>query len=312
MPVISPRGADGRSQQTAQTSEAWQQPRKTITATTQASTFHNPYSAPDVEPKTSQTAETDQEIKQSGSLEGQEEKTVSLSPQLTALARREHKFRQQEQAFKAEQKRLESEKAELSELKALKAKLEAKDYSALESNGMNYEDYTQYKLNQAESQKPEVQELNKLKEEINSLKTSQEEQISKQYDATISQYRNDIKKLVASSPDFETIRESGAEAHVLQHIIDTFEQDDETLTVEEACKEVEEAILEDAMKAAKYKKVQAKLAPEKKTLPPPQKGLRTLTQQIVQPGKTQGRQSQFLSPKERLALALQKAQRPQE
>lgn len=290
-------------------------PRTSITANTRAGFTQNPYSSPDEEVTATTEESGGQGITSVEEVETKSPEAVTLSPQLTALARREQKFRQQEQAFKAERAKFESEKAEVAGLQPLRAKLAAKDFSALEDLGVDYNEYTEYLLNKPEGEKPEAKALNEMREELNSFKETQKKNEEKQYEATVSQYRNDIKALVAKDPNFESIKESGAEEHVLQHILDTFEQDGEALSVEEAAKEVEEQIIEDALKLAKLSKVQAKMAPPKKTLPPPSQkgaGLRTLTQQIAPPTSRTYAQFQHLSPKERLAQAVAKANRPKE
>jgi hypothetical protein len=310
MPTITSAAPRG----TIDTGSAQAQPMKTIIANTKASFIQSPFEAAQKAEATDTTEESGQELTPVAE-ESKSQEAVTLSPQLTALARREQKFRQQEQAFKAERAKFEAEKLEVAGLKPLKEKLAAKDYSALEELGIDYNEYTEYLLNKPEADKPENKALSELREELNSFKENQKKNEEKQYEATVSQYRNDIKALVAKDPQFESIKESGAEEHVLQHILSTFEEDGEVLSVEEAAREVEEQIIEDALKLAKLSKVQAKMAPEKKTLPPPTKqstGLRTLTQQIAPPtGKTYA-QFQHLSPRERLAQAIAKANRPKE
>lgn len=313
MPVITT--ATQRTAQTAQTEDSWKQPHRTLMANTKAATSSNPYSAALKDPV--EAPETTEEVGQA-SIPKEEIKTqeaVTLSPQLTALARREQKFRQQEQAFKAQQAAFEAEKAEVATLKELKAKLAAKDYSVLEAEGLTYDEYTNYKINQAEGEKPEVQALNQIREELNTIKSDQKKNEEKHFEQIKSQYRSDIKALVASDEQFSSVKEMGAEDHVLQHILDTFEQDDEVLTVAQAAQEVEEQLVLEAEKMAGLSKLKAKLKsqePEKKVLPPPQKsGLKTLTQQIAPSVQNKFPQSQHLSPRERLAQALAKAQRPQ-
>lgn len=311
MPVITSKS--NHTQQEARTSDNWTPPKRSITANTQAQSISNPFSA---QPQETQETEPTKEVTSTGQLNNKEDvskEVVTLSPQLTALARREQKFRQEQQAFKAEQARVEQEKTETAELRALKAKLEAKDFSVLDKLGVSYEDYQQFKLNELEGTTPEAQAIGKLQEEINNLKTQREQEVDKQYESTVAQYRKDIKQLVAKDPAFESIKETAAEEHVLQHILDTFNEDGEVLSVEEAAKEIEDAIVEDAMKMSSLKKVQAKLAPPpKKILPPPQRtGTRTITQQMT-PSTTTTRSFQSMSPRERLAAAVAKAQRPNE
>ncbi len=296
MPVIT---AQDRPSPVADES-SFRQPRKSISVST------------GMDLKQSLSGAPVEEIRQEQQIEETKPKEVTLSPQLTALARKEAKFRQQEQAFKAEQAKLEAERAEIAKMKDLKTKLESKDYSILDELGVSYEEWTNYLINKGEAQKPEVQAIKKLEDEIKGIKTANEQQVSKQYEATVNQYKRDIKNAVESNPEFDSIKARAAEEHVLQHILDTFNEDGEILSVDQACKEVENAILEEAEEFLKLSKIQAKSKQVEpvKTLPPPRTGLRTLTNQVTQATPSAPRnQFQHLSPKERIAQAIARSQK---
>lgn len=251
---------------------------------------------------------------------------VTLSPQLTALARKEQTFRKQEQAFKtqqlefkAKQEAFEKSQADFAVLSKSKERLAADDYSVLDELGVSYEKYTNYLLNKGEGETTENKAIKELRDELNGIKTQQEEQetkrkesIDKQYAETIKQYERGIADLIAKDPEYESIKETKAEAHVLQHILDTFNEDGETLTIEQAAKEIEEFIVEDALAMSKLKKIQAKLQPpveEKKQIQPPKQAMKTLTNQVAAQGSKTFPQFQHLSPKERIAQAIAKSQR---
>lgn len=308
MHSIVPRAPDASA--IARASEGLHK-RSSATVSTQSS--HNGFAEatlPQVEGDGAEPSDSQPHV-----LEGQETqvaevpKEVKLSPQVTALARREQQFRQKEQAFKAKEQELVAKAAKLEELEALSKSLDAQDFSAIEKR-IPYDKYSEYLLSKSES--PENDPVRQLEAKISKLEAAQEESQVKQFESIKSQYRNSIKDLVSKDPNFESVKELGAEEHVLQHILDTFEQDDVTLTVEEAAKEVEDFLMEDALKMANLKKVQAKLAPKKQLAPPaqqsqPKAALKTITQQIAPSTKTYP-QSQHLSPRERLAAALSKAQ----
>lgn len=312
MPVIT---AQNRGVITATTEDSYRAPHRTLMANTKSQSIMTPFSAPDSETEAPKTTEESGQTSITKEDSSKSQEAVTLSPQLTALARREQKFRQQEQAFKAKQADFEAKQAEVANLSTLKSKIAAKDFSALEELGVSYDEYTNYLLNKGETANPEVQAVNELREEINSLKNDQKKNEEKQFEQIKGQYRSDIKSLIAKDPRFESIKERGAEEHVLQHILDTFSEDGEVLTVEQAAQEVEDEIVEEAMSMAKLKKVQAKLIPPPKaTLPPPQQKtqpqIRTLTQQMTSTPTKTSAQFQHLSPKERLAQAISKAQKP--
>src|SRR6266403_3896654 len=82
------------------------------------------------------------------------EESVRLSPQLSALARKEQAYRQREQALKEREKALEAKLAEGEKFTSLKAKLSAKDFSEAEALGLSYEDYTKYVLEKQNGENP--------------------------------------------------------------------------------------------------------------------------------------------------------------
>ena len=321
---------------TAQTSDAWRAPHKTLMANTMTAAQAVAKAKPETVAQGDATKDAiankiaeNTQIGQDKTNEEVKSEVVTLSPQVTALARKEQAFRKQEQAFKAKeqefkaaQEAFEKTQTEYSTLAKSKERLAADDYSVLDELGVSYEKWTNYLLAKGETAKPEYQAINEVKEELKSIKAKEEERIkkeeervNKQYEATVNQYRKEIKAAVESNPAYESVKALGAEEHVLQHILDTFNEDGETLSVEEAAKEIEDALVEDSWAtASKLKKVQEKLVPKvetKKVLPPPtsKQPVKTLTQDLPPAGTKTYPQFQHLSPKERIAQAIAKAQR---
>ncbi len=180
---------------------------------------------------------------------------------------------------------------------------------------MDYEQFNAAIIAQLNGADP-VQEL---RSEVNNLKKTQEDNVNKQYDATLKQYRAEADSLVASDPKaFHFINKGKHQDVVVQHIVDTWKDNpDQVLTVAQAAKEVEEVLRENAKAYADALKeldppAEAPVDP-KKTLPPPKPAAapRTLTQQSeasAPPVRTVG-QFQHLSMKERIAQAVARAQR---
>lgn len=210
------------------------------------------------------------------------EESVKLSPHMAALARKEQKFRQEQHKLKTDRAALDAEKAEVAELKTLREKLAAKDYSGIESQ-LSYEEYTQYLINKDKGTNPEQQALKKLEDEVNGLKKSQEENVSKQFEAAVNERRQAVNKLVETNPEFARIKKANMQETVVKHILDTWEHDSVELSVEDALKEVNEALIERAKKwAALLEEEQAPtIDGEKKQLPPMKQGIKTLTNQMT-------------------------------
>lgn len=209
---------------------------------------------------------------------------VRLTPQAAALAKKEMKFRQQQQQLEQEKKSIAAERAEIAQLKAMKDKLAAKDYSGVDDL-IDYNEYSQYKVNKMNGADPVQDEIKKLNQKISELEKNGDENLNRQFEAAVQERKIAAKQLLDSSEQFPITKFFKAHDHVAQHIVDTFEHDQVELSVEEATKEVETILLE---QAKQWEQVQAVLqdkptSPEaKKSLPPMKpKGLQTLTNQVI-------------------------------
>lgn len=236
--------------------------------------------------------------------------SVTLSPAAAALARKESKFRQQQQELKIQEAQLEADRKELADLKALKAKIAAKDYSGIE-NLVDYNDYTNYLIEKETSSTPEQQELKKLAAKLDGMEKAQQTDISKRFEAAVNERRNAVKALVGSDDTYSTIKGMKAEETVVQHILDTWEHDSIDLTVEQASKEVEDLLQEKASRWASFSKEKTQASQEKKELPPLKSGvMKTLTNNMAPTGDIKRPQKSFegMSEQERYKEAYRRAQ----
>lgn len=204
---------------------------------------------------------------------------VALSPQMAALARREQQARRQEQELKSKSESIAKAEAEIAEYKALKEKLAAKDYSALDPY-VNYNDYTQHQVDRLNGTDPVKEELKKMADEINGMKKSQEESTNKLFEAAVAERRTAVKNIVEKDPKFSGIKQLKLEEAVVQHLLDTWEEDSIELSPEEAAREVQEELL------ARAKRMAAIIPAEqpvdsKRALPPMKPGLKTITNQVT-------------------------------
>ena len=198
-----------------------------------------------------------------------------------------------------------------------KAKAQQNAAEALKDLGLSYDEITELLLNQQNGSDP----VRALQTKVEQLEKSQEDNVNKQFEATIKQYQAEANKLIQSDPKkFFLIQKEEAHKAVVQHIVDTWEADPEqVLSVEEAANDIEEFLREEAKQKKAYldelegpKEPTEETAPKQpaKKLPPPQTAARTLTQQVESgtPAKNY-QQFQHMSMKERLQAAIQKAQR---
>lgn len=232
--------------------------------------------------------------------------SLPLSPQLAALARKEQKIRQSEQSIKAKELALETERKEVADLKALKAKLASGDYSDAEKF-IDYEKFAQHKI----GKDSKSEEMESLRADLAALKTAQEKDVSDRFEAAVNQRRIAIKSLVAENAEFSTIKELKAEDAVVQHILDTWENDEIDLSPEDAAKEVEAALLEKATKWTSLSKLKQNVeVAEKKELPPLKAGMKTLTNNMAATGeiKRPTKPLHLMTESERYAEARRRAE----
>lgn len=192
-----------------------------------------------------------------------------LSPQFSALARKEKALRLEAQKIKLEREALKEEQSKLKSSEYIpKTRLNSEFLQVLAEAGITHDQAANFLLNgQGKPQQdPMVSKLlariEELENKTNKVETEFKDNQSKAYDQAVTQIRRDAKILVDSDPAYETIKASGRIEAVVKHIEDTYKEDGELLSVQEAAKEVEEALVEEAIKLAGVSKIKLKLQPE--------------------------------------------------
>lgn len=301
MPTITPqaRATIGSSP------ESFQMPRKTVTQAT-GMTLPTPETAPATapDPKTGQSAITEDTTSA---------QAVTLSPQLTALARKQQKLQSEIQAQREREAEWAKKEADYVPKSDFKTKLQQNAVEALKALGTDYEELTRLLLEQQSGADP----VRSLQAEVQKLKATQEENVNKQYEATLKQYKAETTALVSrDAKKYFLIDKEGAHDAVVQHIVDTWEENpDQVLTVEEAANDIEEFLRDEAKKKKALLEELEGPAVEKteeKKLPPPKAQaapVKTLTQSVETTPTRSFNQFQHLSMKERIAQAVQRAQR---
>lgn len=213
--------------------------------------------------------------------------TVTLSPQMAALARKEQRFRQNELSLKAREADLATQLKEVADLKALKARLAAKDYSGVESQ-IPYDEYTQYLVEKMNQTSPEAQALKELAAKVDGVEAKIKDDVSKRFEAAVQERRRAVKDLVLNKPEFIAIKKAKAEEAVVQHILDTWEHDNIDLSPEDAAREVSKELL---ARASQWKSLleeeqeQPNQGDEKRNLPPLKPAIKTLTNNMLATGE---------------------------
>lgn len=207
-------------------------------------------------------------------------------PRMEQLAKRERAFRAQQRQFQQEQAEFKQQQEKLKSTPDLswKENLKKDPIAVLAEAGFTHEQIAQQLINRS----PESLEMKQLRAEIADLRKEQKDTFekvnstqSKAYEQALKQVARDVKITVHGNEEFELINSKGTVGHdaVVEYIKSTYEEDGILLSADEAAKEVEEYLLEEATALAKLKKVQAKLTPPEVLKNPEQK---TQTQQKTQ------------------------------
>lgn len=244
---------------------------------------------------------------------GQEQPKPSISQaqrqdqeRFQALARREQALRQQARAFqksqeefKQAQAQLKAEQDSIAQAKTWKERITSPDrvMDVLTEAGYTTDQITGMLANQPG---PQEQYIKQMQDKIAKLEEAQQASLKKYEDDQAANYQSAVKQLQANvnsvvekNPEFETVKAYGAQKNVTKYIEEVYKEEGVLLDVEEAAKDVEELLLEQAIGVAKLKKVQSKLNPPKPQAPsqsatqaaPPKAPTPTLTNKISASGK---------------------------
>lgn len=187
-----------------------------------------------------------------------------LSPRFAALARKEKALFQQQQAIKAERDKILAEKAEYEKAHIPRDRLAKDPLGALQENGITLEQLTQLILNGPEAEDKNLLEIRKelaaVKEASLETKQRLEEEKTRAYENAVNQIRNQAKMLIDSNEEFASIKETDNAEAVVELIKETHAKDGTILSVEEAARQVEEYLVEEAMKMSSLTKIKQKLS----------------------------------------------------
>lgn len=226
------------------------------------------------------------------------------------IAAQEATMKAKEAEMVAREEAIKAKDAEYSTKYIPKERLTNDTLNALLDAGLTYDQITEAMLSQ--QSQPDFTKSRayvEMKAQIDEMKSSQdktqksfEEQKIKDYNYAISQIRDDAAKLVYTDPNFETIKATNSVSDVVELIERTFREDGTILSVEEAALEVENHLVDEAMKISRLKKIQQRLqstsstqSTTKTTEAPKQQQLKTLSNSVSS--------SRQLSARERALLA---------
>lgn len=258
----------------------------------------------------------------------QTKEETPLSTQYAILARKEKALRLKVQELKAKEEALKSQenayKAKEQEYlnKYIpKDRLTQDPLSVLNEAGLTYDQLTQLLLAR-ETQPQQTQSMpqndplvKKLEEEIKAIRQAQEdaqkkyvEDQNRAYQEALANMKRETEMLVKDSSDYELVRELGHTQDVVDLIEKTFKDEGILLSVEQAAREVEDYLVEEALKINRLKKVQSRLTPptaapkqevsqqQQQTVKPnEQPTIKTLTNSVSTVGKLSARERAILA-----------------
>lgn len=217
--------------------------------------------------------------------------TQTPDPKLDLYAKKERQLRQMQKQLAEEKAALQRKAAEYETGYIPKNRIKEDLWGVLGEQGLSMEQLTEQLLNQPNMNDPATRALMSKIKALEDKQAQSEKQAAEaqqaQYDNAVKQISNEVKQLVDSSPDFETIKELGLVDNVVELIKETFEAEGYVMDIDTACKQVEEESLAELMKAVKLKKLQERLNPKPAEVPVPNKqeqpqALKTLTNTVTQ------------------------------
>lgn len=211
--------------------------------------------------------------------EPQEDKKVDpgVSRQFAILAKQEKQLRlkqqQQLQAFKTREAELTAREAALIQKPQIdpnqyisKDELKRNTLRQLADAGITYEELTQQILNTSPTDPrteaiiaKQSQELSDLRARLDAQDKSQVEGQQQARQAAVRQITRDVKDLITMDPAFETIKATNSISDVVELIERTFDKDGYVLSVEEASQQVENYLMEEALKLTRIGKIKSRL-----------------------------------------------------
>lgn len=207
------------------------------------------------------------------------EATQPISPQLAALAKQRRALQVKERELAEKEKALNNPGQTRSELEA---RIKSQPLSVLQELGVTYDQLTQEILGQTSNYNPEVE---KLKAEIEELKKGVDSKFTKAEEAqeahVINYVADKLDSLIAANPgDFELLTSADEGEEVVLRMYKHWKETGKERDIKEVALEVQNELIEEAVRYAKLGLVQKKLTPSEPaqvTPTNPQPGIKTLT-----------------------------------
>lgn len=191
----------------------------------------------------------------------------ALNSKFAILSRNQQRLRQQTRVLEEQRRAFEVERKEIEQVKAWKERIKQDPYGVMLEQGLTSDQVASLMLNQPQPMDQNMllmkQQLEAATAKIQSLESRQSTAQDVQLEAARKQILHDVKQVVSSDESFEAIRSHGPQAEhaVVTLIEETYNKDGYVMNTDDAIKEVEDYLVEEAIKLAQIKKVKSRLYP---------------------------------------------------
>lgn len=188
-----------------------------------------------------------------------------------AFARRERQLRRQQQELQQQKQAWEAQRKQYETDYVPKSKLKEDFWSVAQEAGLDYDQLTEQVLSQPNdpATKALLAKVRAMEDSMNSTKRQAEEAQQTQYQNAIKQITNQVKMLVDGDAEFETIKSLELYDDVVARIESDFKETGIVRDSREVALEIENELIEDALRFAQLPKVQnrMKATPVNETTP---------------------------------------------
>lgn len=246
-----------------------------------------------------------------------------ISAQVADMARKEKLFRSKiqarELALKQREEALKARETELNDVNRYVPKTKITEafrkdpYQAMRDFDISGDQLTQGLLNQPSPQDRMIQQLQaqieELKGSYSKTQTQLQERDTQARQNVVSQIKADVRSLVQSDPQFDTIKSTNSEDAVVEYIEKKFDEEGILISIEQAAEAVENELIEELTKYVQLKKIQERMNPA--PIPPvsgsnPAKSLPSATPSVKTLSHSQvNTASRPMTPRERAIAILE-------
>lgn len=189
-------------------------------------------------------------------------------PRFVQLARKERMLREQQRDLKMKEEMLKTREMAFESGYIKKEDIQKDTLGALKNLGIDYDKLTQDQLINLQSQDPIAAELarqrqvtEELQAKLDGFEKSNAETQTQSYAQALNQISREVKQMVDTDERYEAIKATGSYQDVVKFIETYFKKTNEIIDYAEAADFIENDIIDDSVKRAQLKKVQAKLTP---------------------------------------------------